>query len=103
MIRSNLNYVKMAEEYETSTMSTSGMRNEPTDKHINNHDRQGLAGPNRHTSQWKSTLGKRDRDKVYFDMQPTDQQNDLNGTGNCDLWNRQVDLIRTPPLLQENT
>ena len=32
MIRSNPNYLKMAEEYETSTMSTFSTRNEPTNK-----------------------------------------------------------------------
>ena len=53
-------------------------------------------------SQWKSTLGKHIRDKVYFDMQPTDPQNGIKGTGNCELWNRQVDLIRSPQV-QETT
>ena len=35
-------------------------------------------------------------------MQPTDPQNGIKGTGNCELWNRQVDLIRSPQV-QETT
>jgi hypothetical protein len=31
-------------------------------------------------------------------MQPTDPQNDIMGTGNCELWNSQVDLTRPPPV-----
>jgi len=31
-------------------------------------------------------------------MQSTDPQNDIKGTGTCELWNRQVDLIRPPPV-----
>ena len=65
-------YVKMAEEYETSTMSTFGIRVEPTGKNMDNLTRQGSEDPNRHTPQWKSTLGKHVRDKVRFGMQPTD-------------------------------
>ena len=53
-------------------------------------------------SPMKSTLGKHIRDKVHFDMLPTDLQNGIKGTGNCELWNRQVDLIRPPPV-QETT
>jgi hypothetical protein len=45
----------------------------------------------------KSTLDRQIR-KVHFDMQPTDPQNDFKGTGNCELWNRQVDLIIPPPV-----
>jgi len=41
--------------------------------------------------------GKHIMDNVYSDMQPTDPQNDVKGTGKCELWNRQVDLIRPPP------
>ena len=61
-----------------------------------------MEDPNRHTPQWKSTLGKHIRDKVNFDMQPTYPQNDIKGTGNCELWNRQVDLVIPPPV-QETT
>ena len=69
----------MAEEYKTS-MSTSGIIIEPTDKDMDNLARQGRREvPNRHTSQWKSTLGKHVRDKDHFDMQPTDPQNDIKG------------------------
>jgi hypothetical protein len=93
----NPNYVKMAEELKTGNMSTPGIRIEPTDKiwikYMDNLARQELEDPNRHTPQWKSTLGKHIRDKVHFDMQPTDLQNDIKGTGNCELCNRQVDLI----------
>jgi len=54
----------MAEEYKTS-MSTSGIIIEPTDKDMDNLARQGRREvPNRHTSQWKSTLGKHVRDKL---------------------------------------
>ena len=35
-------------------------------------------------------------------MQPFDPQNDIKGTGNCELWDRQADLIAPPPL-QETT
>ena len=42
--------------------------------------------------------GKHIMDNVYSDMQPTDPQNDVKGTGKCELWNRQVDLIRPPPV-----
>jgi len=31
-------------------------------------------------------------------MQSTDPQSDIKGTGNCELWNRQVDCIRPPPV-----
>jgi len=31
-------------------------------------------------------------------MKLTDPQNDIKDTGNCELWNRQVDLIRPPPV-----
>ena len=82
MIRSNHNYVKLAEEYERSTMSTSSTRNEPTDKHMDNLARLGLENPNRRISQWKFTLGKYIRDKVHFDMKITDLQNDIKGTCN---------------------
>jgi hypothetical protein len=34
MIKSNPNYVKMAEHYEPSIVSTSGTRNELTDKNM---------------------------------------------------------------------
>ena len=95
----NPNYVIMAEEYETSNLSTSGIRiAEPTDNNMDNLARQGLEDPNRHTPQWKFTLGKHIRDKVYFDMQPTDPQSDISGTGRCELRNRQVDFIRPPPV-----
>jgi len=57
-----------------------------------------LEDPNRCTPQWRSTPGKHIRDKVHFNMQPTDPQNDIKGTGNCELWNRQVDLIIPPPV-----
>ena len=71
----NPNYVKMAEELKTGNMSTPGIRIEPTDKiwikYMDNLARQELEDPNRHTPQWKSTLGKHIRDKVHFDMQPT--------------------------------
>jgi hypothetical protein len=40
MIRSNPNYLKMAEEYDTSIMSTSNTRTEPTDKNMDNLARQ---------------------------------------------------------------
>ena len=36
MIRSNPNYVKMTEEFETSTLSSSGIRKQPTDKNMDN-------------------------------------------------------------------
>ena len=36
----------MAEKYETSTMSTSDTRNEPTDTNMDNLARQGLEDPN---------------------------------------------------------
>ena len=53
----NPNYVIMAEEYETSNLSTSGIRiAEPTDNNMDNLARQGLEDPNRHTPQWKPTL-----------------------------------------------
>ena len=72
----NPNYVKMAEELKTGNMSTPGIRIEPTDKiwikYMDNLARQELEDPNRHTPQWKSTLGQHIRDKVHFDMQPTD-------------------------------
>ena len=35
-------------------------------------------------------------------MQPFDPQNDIKGTGNCELWDRQADLI-APPTVQETT
>jgi len=69
---------------------------------MDNLARQGMEGPNRHTPEWKSTLGKHIKDEVHFDTQPTDPQNDIKGTGLCELWNRQVDLIRLPPV-QEAT
>ena len=53
----------MAEEYETSTVSTSGMRNEPTDKNMDNLAWQGLKDPNRHTPQCKSTLGNQEQSR----------------------------------------
>jgi hypothetical protein len=92
----------MADEYEASNMSTSGIRIEPTDKNMNNLARQGWENFNRHTPHWKSTQGKHTRDKVHFDMQPTDPQNGIKSTGDCEVWNRQVDLIRPPPV-QEGT
>jgi hypothetical protein len=77
----------MAEEYETSIMSTCSTKMyEPTYKNMDNLSRQGLKDPNRLTPQWKSTQGKHVRDKAHFDMQPTDPQNDIKGTGNCGLW-----------------
>jgi len=102
MIRSSPNYVKMAEEYETSNISTSDIRTVPTDKNKDNLARQGLEDPNRRTPQWKFTLGKHIWDKVHYDMQPIDPQKTIKGTGNCELWNRQVDLIIPPPV-QETT
>ena len=95
MIRSNPNYVKTAEEYEKSTMSTSSTRYEPTDKNLDNLARFGLGNSNRRTPQWKSMLGNHIREKVHFNMQPNDPQNTIKGTVNCELWNRQVDLITT--------
>jgi hypothetical protein len=63
----------MAEENDTSVMSTSGIRTEPTDKNTDDLAlHKLLEDPNRHTPQWKSTLGQHIRDKVHFDMQPTD-------------------------------
>jgi len=103
MIRSNPNYVKTAEEYEKSTMSTSSTRYEPTDKNLDNLARFGLGNSNRRTPQWKSTLRIHIRDKDHFDMQSTDPQNDIKGTGNCELWNRQVNLSTIPPPKQETT
>jgi len=41
-----------------------------------------MENPLRHTFQWKFTLGKHVRDKVHYDMQSTDLQNDIKGTGN---------------------
>jgi hypothetical protein len=90
--------VKMAEEHETSTMSTSGIRIEPTDKNMDYLARQGLEEPNRQGSQMESTLGKHIRDKVHFDMQPTDPQNGTKDTGNCELWSKQLDLIIPLPV-----
>jgi len=52
-IRSSPNYLKMAEEYETSTMSTSDTRN---DKYVDNLARQGLEDPNRLTPKWEPKL-----------------------------------------------
>ena len=69
---------------------------------MDNLARYGLEDPNRCTSQWKSTLGKHVRDKVHFDMQPTDPQSNIKGTGNCELGIRQVDLIRPPPLQERH-
>ena len=88
MIRSNPNYVKMAEEYEKSTMSTSSTRT----------DQISLMEIYHGNLPWKSTLGKHIRDKVHSDMQPTDPQNNIKSTGNCELGNRQVDRIRPPPV-----
>ena len=88
----------MADEYEASNMSTSGIRIEPTDKNMNNLARQGWENFNRHTPHWKSTQGKHTRDKVHFDMQPTDPQNGTKDTGNCELWSKQLDLIIPLPV-----
>jgi len=62
----------------------------------------GMGDFNRHTPPWKPMLGKHIRGIVHFDMQPTDLQNDIKGTDNCELWNRQVNLIGPPPV-QETT
>jgi hypothetical protein len=35
-------------------------------------------------------------------FQPTDPQNDIKGACNCELWNKQVDLVIPPPV-QETT
>jgi len=44
MIRSNPNYVKMAEEYEKSTISTSDTRNEAIDKKIGQLGTERIGG-----------------------------------------------------------
>jgi hypothetical protein len=86
----------------TNSQVDHDLRFEPTDKHMDNLARLGLKDLTRHAPQWKSTLGKHVRGRAHFDMQPTDPQNNIKGTGNCELWNTQVDLIRTPPV-QETT
>ena len=75
----------MARNLETSTMSTSGIKTEYTDKNLDNLARQGFEDPNRRTCQLKSSLGKQTRNKIHLDMHPTDPQNDINGTGNYEL------------------
>ena len=79
-------------------MSTTSTRNEPTDKNVENLAGRGLEDPNKCTPKYRSTLGKHIRDKVHSDMQPTDPQNNIKSTGNCELGNRQVDRIRPPPV-----
>jgi hypothetical protein len=69
---------------------------------MDNLARLGLENPNRHAFQWRSTLGKHIRDKVHYEMQLFDPQNDIKGTDNCELWDRQADLIAPPPV-QETT
>ena len=91
----------MTEEYETSTMSTSGLRTEPTD--IQKLGQPGLVriGGSQQAyipMEAYARLGKHIRDKVHFDLQPTDLQNDIKGTDNCEIWNRQVGLIIPPPV-----
>jgi hypothetical protein len=42
------------------------------------------------------------KDKTHFDMQPTDPQNDMKGTGNCELWNYETERLILPYHLQYN-
>jgi hypothetical protein len=102
MIRFSPNYVKMAEEYKISTMSTSGIIIEPTCKNMDKPGPAELENPNSHTSRWKSTLGKHIRYKSILTCNLLTHNTNINGTGTCEPWNRQVGLIR-PSLVQETT
>jgi hypothetical protein len=82
-------------------LSTSGLRTEPTD--IQKLGQPGLVriGGSQQAyipMEAYARLGKHIRDKVHFDLQPTDLQNDIKGTDNCEIWNRQVGLIIPPPV-----
>jgi hypothetical protein len=57
MIRSNLKYIKWLMSTRQA-LCPPLTREIDTDKNSDNLARQGLEDPNRHTHQWKSTLGK---------------------------------------------
>ena len=63
-----------------------------------------MKDPNRHTPQWKFTLGKLSEAKFLF--LPcnllTHKTISRAHTGDCELWNRQIDLT-IPPAVQEAT
>jgi hypothetical protein len=87
MIRPNPKYIEMAEEYKTSTMSTSSTRDEPTDKNMDNLARS-FFGSQQAYSPMEIYARQTCQDKLHFDMQPTDPQNDIKGTGNCEQTSR---------------
>ena len=63
----------------------------PMDKDLDNIERQGFSMDSNST--WHSTQGNSIRKKAVFDLEPTNPHADIIGTGQYEIWVRNVELV----------
>jgi len=66
------------------------------DRTLENLERQGFGMSNKANS-WIQKLDTDLRRKVTFDVHPTNPQEDIQPSGSCEYWIRNVDLVRYKP------
>ena len=79
-------------EYET--LDNAPDLSTPTpDRALINLERQGFRDSDAHNT-WRQKLDTELRNKVSFDLSPTNPQADIKPTGHCEFWTHNIDLVR---------
>jgi len=66
------------------------------DRSLDNLERQGLDMSNK-ANTWIPKMNTDLRNEVTFDVHPTNPQVDIQPTGSCEFWIRNVDLVKYKP------
>ena len=65
----------------------------PLDEELDNHERQGFSLDADPSQLWQSTRGQSIKSEATFDLQPTNPCVDIKGTGQCEVWTQEVELV----------
>jgi hypothetical protein len=76
----------------------------PADEELDNLERQGFSLDSEASHRWQTTQGHDIRKQAIFDRHPTNPHVDIKGTGSCEIWIREVELVRlqTTPRTETN-
>ena len=66
----------------------------PLDEELDNIERQGFSLDADPSQLWQSMQGQSIRSKETFDLRPTDPCVDIKGTGQCNVWIQEVELVK---------
>jgi len=86
-------------EFHTRLLEFEAREGEPdlslptADSDLSNLERQGFTNID-NSNEWKQKLDTELRNKVIFDLNPTNPQADIKPTGSCEFWLHEIDLVK---------